>query len=213
MSNPNSYFNRVRDDIIALVERGDNSILEIGCGEGNTLRKLKTEGKATHVVGIDIHETSINKAKKYLDQAILGDIEKMKFDFKCNHFDYIIAADVLEHLRDPQRTLKKLIGYLKPDGFIIVSVPNIRNITILKNLILHDRWEYADKGILDKTHLRFFTKGSFTELANELNLKIIDYKFSSPDLSKPIKLFNFILRGKLAPFYVVQHIFKLQKSN
>lgn len=96
----------------------------------------------------------------------------MSFDFK-KYFDYIICADILEHLSDPWVILNKIHKWLKDDGKIIVTLPNIRNYRILKDLVFLGKWEYKESGILDKTHLRFFTKSSFSKALSRADFEII----------------------------------------
>lgn len=86
-------------------------------------------------------------------------------------FDYIILADIVEHLRNPWAFLKKMRSFLKEDGKIIVSVPNVCHVSNLWGM-LHGDWEYGEAGILDSTHLRFFTKKSFTGCLEEAGLQV-----------------------------------------
>ena len=90
--------------------------------------------------------------------------ESVKISYEKQSFDYIIMGDVLEHLIDPMSTLKKLKPYLKKEGSFLLTVPNIRYWKTLIDLVLKDEWEYKDWGILDFTHLRFFTKKSLFRL-------------------------------------------------
>ena len=78
-----------------------------------------------------------------------------------SQFDLLLMLDVLEHLRDPWAVLGKFIKMLKTDGTLCISIPNVANIGLIKNLVLHDRWQYSNFGLLDVTHLRFFTRTSF----------------------------------------------------
>jgi len=135
---------------------GQNKILEIGCGQGKTLQLLKKIKKASFTVGIDKHYPSIKYAQNIIDKAICCDVEKENIKLEKNSFDYILCLDIIEHLHDPQIFLTNLKSLLKLSGILIVSIPNIRNIQILKNLIVKDSWKYEDKGILDRTHIRFF---------------------------------------------------------
>jgi len=166
------YYSYLRQDLINLVEGRGNKILEIGCGEGITGAELKRISKAKEVVGVEVFEPAALKAEERLDQVIIGDIQVIPLPFSDGYFDYIVLGDVLEHLYDPWKTLKHLKTYLSSSGFIIASLPNISYWEILKDLILFDRWEYVEAGILDKTHLRFFTQRSLIKLFEESGLII-----------------------------------------
>jgi SAM-dependent methyltransferase len=107
------------------------------------------------------------RAKCKLDKVICGDIETLELSFPEQYFDYIIAADVLEHLRDPWATISKLKFFLKKGGSFIASIPNIRYWRIIRDLFFKGEWKYCDSGTLDDTHLRFFTKKSICELFSD----------------------------------------------
>jgi 2-polyprenyl-3-methyl-5-hydroxy-6-metoxy-1,4-benzoquinol methylase len=198
------YYELVREDIIALVPGSQNRILEIGCGRGNTLLRLKQLDKATEIVGVDI--------KKYetgLDKFICGDIEQLELSYPENHFDVIIAADVLEHLIDPWSALKKLTSHLKPGGTFIASIPNVRELKTLYNIMIKGTFEYAEFGILDRTHLRFFCKRNIIDLINDAGLKIdaIHHNFT-----KKRSRLNLLTLGFLKDFLIVQYLVKAKKS-
>jgi len=160
----NNYYSNVRWEVFELIpKKNQQKILEIGCGTGATLGKLKNEGYASWTVGIEQNHNCENEASKNnLDLFIGGNIECMDNELS-EKFDVILFLDVLEHLIDPWKVLKNTIRMLNNDGIIIVSIPNIRNISILSKLIFQGRWDYQDSGLLDRTHLRFFTDKSFQE--------------------------------------------------
>lgn len=134
-------------------------VLEIGCACGATLLALGEADQKAHLYGMELNEGAAAVAKTFAAVSA-GDIESGRLDYENDFFDYIILADVLEHLRDPGQTLCMLKSYLKPEGLLVVSIPNIMHYTVLKDL-LGGRFTYAEAGILDKTHLRFFTKQEF----------------------------------------------------
>jgi methionine biosynthesis protein MetW len=160
----NSYFSDIRWDIISLIPAGGNKILEIGCGTGITGKTLKEKNKAVEVIGIEKIANIAQQAEKNIDKVITADIEILELPFDDEYFDYVILADILEHLYNPSAVLNKLRKYIKKDGCIIASVPNIRYWKILIDLVLKGKWTYCSEGILDDTHLRFFTKKSIIEL-------------------------------------------------
>jgi len=192
------YFKHVRKDIIVFVPKGNNSILDIGCGSGNMLLELKRLGKASEVVGVDVVEMGQHSK---LDNFMNCDIQSMDLPYK-EHFDVIICADILEHLLDPWGTLRKIRGYLKKDGRIILSMPNVREFkTILK--IIQGDLKYEDFGILDKTHLRFFAKKNIVELVEGAGLKV---DLISADLYQKRKLLDIVTFGLFKDFLVMQYI-------
>ena len=112
------------------------------------------------------------KAAVYARDYYVGDIEQYEWKdaFSAKRYDFILFADVLEHLRDPWKALKESAGMLKPGGRIIVSVPNIAHTQILSSLYNND-FSYSDVGIMDRTHLRFFTEPTLRELIQEAGLQ------------------------------------------
>jgi len=209
----NSYFSIVREDLIAMIEPGTNRILDIGCGTGATGQMLKRVEKATEVIGIELVSKVVNEADKNLDKVINADIEILELPFPQEYFDYIICADVLEHLRDPWSVLRKIRKKKKKEGYIIASIPNVRNWIILKELIIKGKWTYVDEGILDNTHLRFFTRNSIKELFLSTNFDITEIKGSRAKWSYKLKLANTLTLGLLKNFLIGQYIVKAQRAN
>ena len=148
-------------------------VLEIGCACGATLLKIKHLYKNSEVAGIELNAQTA-KIAACLADVKCADIEKTPLLFPAEHFDYIIAGDVLEHLYDPWKVLSELKMYLKPAGRIIASIPNVMNYTVILELI-KGNWTYTDEGILDRTHLRFFTLSEIVKMfeqAGYADLKI-----------------------------------------
>jgi 2-polyprenyl-3-methyl-5-hydroxy-6-metoxy-1,4-benzoquinol methylase len=167
-----NYYSIERGDILELLPRGVQHLLDVGCGEGVTGASAKKLCGVQEVVGIEFFEPAARKAVENLDRVIIGDVETLELDFPPGYFDCIVCADVLEHTRDPWIVLKKLRPLLSDNGVLIASIPNIRNvIPILK--ILTDRFEYEDSNILDRTHLRFFTLHTIKLLFRETGFTII----------------------------------------
>jgi 2-polyprenyl-3-methyl-5-hydroxy-6-metoxy-1,4-benzoquinol methylase len=154
----NEYYSGIRWDIIDLIPQGNHKILDVGCGAGNTLIKLKETKKAQEIYGLEMNKEIIQGHIGDINKVVVGDIEEIDPSFPEEFFDYIIFADVLEHLTEPEKILKKYMKYLNKNGMIIASIPNIKNYSVLFNLIIRDKFEYVDAGILDRTHLRFFTR-------------------------------------------------------
>lgn len=167
MSNDKAgYYQKVRRDLIPYIDKAEgSSILELGCAEGWTGAYLKKESNVEFIMGVDVFAPAIEVAQKNLDEAICVNLET--FDIKSvgnERFDYILCGDVLEHLHDPWRTVADLHGLLKKSGKLIVSLPNTQHYSVSVPLVLKGEWKYESAGILDKTHLRFFTKKSMRRL-------------------------------------------------
>jgi 2-polyprenyl-3-methyl-5-hydroxy-6-metoxy-1,4-benzoquinol methylase len=155
------YYRNVRTDVLPILPAFSERVLEIGCGDGHTLAFLKASGRCGWVCGVDpfSHPESTSHFQQ-LDVFLNQDIEKSLPDVGHESIDLILCLDVLEHLVDPWRVVRDLLGLLKPGGHIVVSLPNVRHYSVVLPLVLSGRWRYAPSGIMDATHLRFFTKES-----------------------------------------------------
>lgn len=169
------YYDVVRNEIIDLMPAyHDLRVLEVGSGGGGTLVRIKELGLAAEVVGVDITKIAGGQqSHPLIDQFIFGDIETMNLEFPEEYFDVIICPDVLEHLINPWAAVKKMCLLLKKQGTFIVSIPNIRSLSIFKQIFLKGDFKYQQTGILDKTHLRFFCKKNIIDLLEENGLKAI----------------------------------------
>ena len=198
------YYSHGRTDLLALLPEKiklDN-VLEIGCGNGSTGCLLKKEKKATHVYGIEINDKLKSEAEKNLDQVIIEDIEKTELPFKKNFFDCFIFADVLEHLYDPWFVLNKIKPFLKTGGFILASIPNVQHWSVLLNL-LRGRWEYKNDGILDNTHIRFFTKKSQLKMLSEAGFEV---KKMEGSMGKMVRFLNIISLNLFSSFFSFRYL-------
>lgn len=166
------YFSHSRKEIVDLIRRhprAEFNVLDIGCGLGATLLEIENQYPNAEVYGIEINRAVVEIARNYL-KISCADIEydQIPFDKK---FDYIILADVLEHTKEPEKVLCKLKKILTSSGAFVISIPNIMHISILYKL-LHGRFEYTEEGILDRTHLRFFTYIDIIKMLEKCGLKI-----------------------------------------
>lgn len=136
--------------------KAEITVLEIGCDCGATLFDIKQIYPHAKIIGCDINENALKVAACVCDQVFTSNIDTDDLPLPENSVDYIIFGDVLEHLRDPEAVLIKIQKNLKANGHVIASIPNLMNISVIKQL-LHGDFTYADMGLLDRTHIHFFT--------------------------------------------------------
>ncbi len=194
-------------------------VLDVGCATGYFAKKLQE--KNCRVWGIEIDQKAAKKAAKYCEKVVVGDIDEMdSLPFNKNFFDYILILDTLEHLVDPKKALKLVIPYLKKTGKIIISVPNSAHIFIRTNL-LFGKFNYEKQGLMDETHLHFFTKKTILEIVKMANLNIVDLDYSAdfgqiPILGKFLKKipkkYQYIVTCILNTLLAVQFILICQKK-
>jgi trans-aconitate methyltransferase len=213
MANNNDYFSSARLDLFSLVEGEGNRVLELGCGLGKTGALLKKRGRAAEVIGIELNPEIARSAQANLDDVICGDVERLELGFSENSFDYIVAGDVLEHLIDPWAVLRRLRPFVKVGGAIVTSIPNIRNWRILVDLMVRGDWKYCEEGLLDRTHLRFFTRLTIIELLEhtgyEIDLICPAFRFAPKSKSAII---NQLSGRMLEPFITRQYLARAKRS-
>ncbi len=151
-------------------EPGPLRILDVGCASGYLGKILREKGH--HVMGVESASAAAEAARPHYDLVHVEDIETFAFPYR-REFDYILFADVLEHLREPAAVLRRSLPALKDSGRIIVSVPNIAN-WIIRIKLLFGNFDSADRGILDRTHLHFFTLRTLTRMMTEVSCRVLD---------------------------------------
>ncbi len=211
-----TYFNNPRFDLIGLMPKNENNkVLEIGAGSCDTLIEIKNLNLAREVVGVELMKlTDSQQNSSKIDKLIIGNIENIELDLPEEYFEVIICGDVLEHLLDPWSTLKKLKKHLKPDGIIIISVPNIREYHILYKIFVLADFKYGEHGILDRTHLRFFCKKNIISLLTSAMFTPISvqsiFKLEKGHRSK--KIVDMLTCGLIRDFLTSQYVVVAKKS-
>lgn len=162
-----------RPDVTALIPPNAKTVLDVGCSNGAVGYAIK-DILGLHVTGIEAFPEMAEVAKTRLDRVIVGDAEAPDVLGQLNgsQFDAIIFADILEHLRDPWKALSVISGHLAEGGAIIASIPNVRHLSTIGSLLFKGEWPYRDRGIHDRTHLRFFTIKNIAALFESCGLSI-----------------------------------------
>lgn len=163
----------IRYDLLKFMDMKKDhlSVLEVGCGCGGNFMYIRQNNAQAELYGVELNPGAAEFANLFADVKNY-DIEQIKQEDWIGRFDYIIMGDVLEHLKDPWHILRKMKSFLKIGGVLIASIPNIMHISNMVNL-LNGYWEYRDEGLLDRTHLRFFTRKSIVEMMNNARMTIL----------------------------------------
>jgi 2-polyprenyl-3-methyl-5-hydroxy-6-metoxy-1,4-benzoquinol methylase len=169
------YFTRERAEIIPHLPVGPLRLLDVGCGAGGVLATVKSVRDVAWAAGIEIVPDAAAIARDRFDLLLEGDVSAMlaQGDIALGSLDLILCLDVLEHLVDPWDAVRRLSPLLKPEGRLIVSVPNIRNWKFIWRLLTRGDFRYRDAGLLDRTHLRFFVKETAVALAESGGLRTV----------------------------------------
>jgi 2-polyprenyl-3-methyl-5-hydroxy-6-metoxy-1,4-benzoquinol methylase len=162
----------VHADVVRLVA-STSRVLELGPATGYMSRALRDQGVA--VVGIELDPEMARRAEEFCERVVVGDLDVLDLDAALgeDRFDAIVAADVLEHLKDPLGALTRLRPFLTEQGFFVVSVPNVAHGSV-RLALLSGHFPYQEIGLLDRTHLRFFTRENLEQLLDEAELGVAE---------------------------------------
>jgi 2-polyprenyl-3-methyl-5-hydroxy-6-metoxy-1,4-benzoquinol methylase len=204
------YFSSIRRDVISFMGENKNlTTLEVGAGTGATLVELKRLGIANEIHAYDL--VDVCKDKEIFDSFRFGNIEEQTtLPYQKEYFDAIILADVLEHLLDAKKSIKTILPYLKENGSIYISLPNIRYANALYKVAVKGSFEYEAFGIFDKTHLRFFCKKDMIALFNSIpELKIDRIESNLKHINCKRTVLNKLTFGAFEEFLSLQFFLKV----
>ena len=207
MFNP-SYI-EARNDILSLIPDDVSKVLDIGCSTGALGEQIKQRNNNAEVSGIELNKQMAEVAQKKLDKVIVGDVENINLAdfFQPDYFDCIIFADILEHLKNPWEILRSSVNFLNDGGVVIASIPNVRHYSTIINLLFKGYWPYRERGIHDRTHLRFFTLKNIIELFQYAHLSIERIDRNYRIIEKPHRLNRF---SKCFAFYPCKEFLTFQ---
>ena len=163
-------------NVVRLVGQ-DKRVLEIGCGPGSITKILAEQG-GCKVTGLELDPEAIKKVAQYCVKVMQADLNSSEWPqlLKNDKFDVVVAADVLEHLYDPWKSLQRMVPLINDSGYIVISLPHVGHAAVASCLINGD-FDYRDWGLLDRTHIRFFGLKNIEDLFAQANLKIIEARF------------------------------------
>jgi methionine biosynthesis protein MetW len=198
-----------RPDVQELVPMEASRILDLGCSSGRLGAALKSRQQA-EVVGIELDPEYAREASSRLDEVVVASLEDDSTAAdRLGEFDCLIAADVLEHLRDPWSTLSRFTELLRPGGTAVVSLPNVRYWETFWLLARYGVWPLRDEGLFDRDHLRWFTLTDAQALLSQAGLEVTRvvprYRLrpSRPETERQAR----VLHGTpLAPFFTFQYV-------
>ncbi|MGV6827595.1 MAG: class I SAM-dependent methyltransferase [bacterium] len=182
--NPTSkYYRRQRLDVVQLIPSSYSRVLEIGCSEGHFRDNLN---QPHEYWGVEPNSDAAQQAATRLDKVFTGDYDSVEDQIPAAHFDLIVCNDVLEHVADHDAMLQSILSKLQPQGYLLLSVPNARYFPHLKELLIDKDWRYRSEGILDYTHLRFFTRKSLIRTLTDNGFKIERFEGINPCLGNTL---------------------------
>lgn len=192
-----TYFTNVRREMVDFIPQGCRRILDVGCSEGNFGKHLK-DTLGAEVWGVELSEEAGAKASMKLDKVFVGDFWDTFTKIPQHFFDCILFNDVLEHFTDPGRVIKQCAELLHTGGYIVSSIPNVRYIGNLVELLIKKDWEYKAGGILDNTHYRFFTRKSIIRMFSSNGYEVVQCTGINPTNSLKTKILGWITLGHMS---------------
>ncbi|CAH1906345.1 conserved hypothetical protein [Candidatus Nitrotoga sp. HW29] len=205
------YYSHVRQEIGQLLPGHVCRMLEIGCGRGDTAAWVKQSHNPSWVCGIELDPCAAVAAAQKLDHVITGNFEALDFPDDFHSFDLILCLDVLEHLVDPWQAVRRIHKLLAPGGVMVTSIPNIRYFKVVWSLLAKGQWNYEDDGILDRTHLRFFTRSSALELVQCSGLQLEVVSATGMEPGRKARYLNRLTLSLLKPFFEYQYVIRVRK--
>lgn len=153
------------DEVLKLIPNTSKRIIEIGCSSGALAREFKKTHPDVHWVGVEIDPDYAELAKRYCDTTLVVNLDGVEKVFYDTHSDCDcwIFADVLEHFKDPWSVIKNIRNVIPANGCVVACIPNAQNWNLIARLVIGD-FRYEDIGLLDRTHLRWFTRQTIFEL-------------------------------------------------
>ena len=170
LSLANIEANSSHGKMLSMVPSGSR-VLETGCANGRFTRVLVEHG--CRVVGVELDPGAASEAAQFCEQVIVGNLEDPSVQEQIpDSFDLLLFGDVLEHLVEPRNVLRALRSRLKPGGCIVISIPNVAHWDVRIGL-LTGKFDYQDEGVLDSTHLRFFTRRTVWEMLDQTGYYVV----------------------------------------
>lgn len=181
---PAGYFGETRGEMLAFLPDQYERVLEVGCGEGRFARQLR---QGSEIWGIEPDAGAAQEAATFMNRTLVGLFDDVCTELPEGYFDLVICNDVVEHMTDHDKFFRDIQKFLRPAGALVVSVPNIRHISVMKEILFKADFQYQDEGILDRTHFRFFTLRSLRRSVEGAGFQIEKFHGINP-MKKPWRL-------------------------
>ncbi len=179
------YYQSDRPEMAGFLPEKYSHVLEIGCGEGCFTRHLAA---SCEVWGVEMHNGAAAEAAEKMFKVIPGDYRQVAGQLPDRYFDLVVCNDVIEHMHDHDWCLESIKTKMAPGASLVGSIPNVRYFPLLFQLLIRKDWNYEEAGILDRTHLRFFTEKSLKRTLNQHGFVIEKFRGMRSPVREPLSL-------------------------
>lgn len=198
------------------------AVLDVGFGAGHLARRIRP--RCRYLAGIELDPDAAREGAAFFDDPLVEDVVKGLAGPWREAFDVVVAGDILEHLPEPGLALARFRPLLKPGGLLLVSLPNVANVTVRFGL-LFGRFPLSDRGILDRTHLRFFTRRTARELLEKNGFVVLRETptampvelalplFGQPPLAAPVRAAARLLAASWPGMFGYQFVFEARSAS
>ena len=167
-------------------------------------------GRCGHYSAIELDQRAAEEARKHLSEVHVGNVEEMEFDWPNASFDALILSEVLEHLMDPWSVMKRLAPLVRPGGLVLASSPNISHYSVVMEL-MKGNWNLTDAGVMDRTHMRWFTPKTFRTLFEQAGF-VVETVHPLVPFSGKAKIISTLSRGHLDHLFMRQIVVHGRRS-
>ena len=198
-----TYFEHPRSEMLAYVPAQARRVLDVGCGAGVFGAQLRQQRQA-EVWGVEPDAQAAAQARGRLDRVFCATFDGCA-ELPAGHFDCVVFNDVLEHMVEPEAALRRARPLLAPSGVVVASIPNVLEYNTLRDVLLHQDWRYVDAGVLDRTHLRFFTRKSMKRLFESAGYTVARLEgINRFGRSRLLAALNLLTRGRFEDLHYIQ---------
>ena len=201
------YYAGANQNLLAMLPEDATTILDVGCAAGGLGQAIKAARPGAVVHGIDRAPEALAEAAKHLDHVQSVDLDG-ELPTLEGRYDAIVCGDVLEHLIDPWSVLRWLGQHLAEGGAVVASIPNVRYYKVVRDLVFKGRFTYRDSGILDATHLRFFTLREMRTLFGRAGLEVEQHRAVLGGSNALIRVLDALSFGRLEGLRAKQYVLR-----
>ncbi len=197
------YFSNPRIDFVERLPHDATArVLEVGCGTGATGAMTLAQGRAGYYAGIELFPSAAEDARRVLSEVVTGNVEACELPWNPATFDALILSEVLEHLVDPWTALEKLARVVRPGGLVLASSPNVSHWRVVRELLL-GRFELADQGVFDRTHMRWFTPDTYAGMFERAGFSVVSVEPVTP-FSDRTRILSSMTGGRFDHLFMTQ---------